>query len=69
MLRAGLAHMLQNMTQDIIYKDNELTTRDKLSKDSDNWTAVNKLYASAKKIFHYYRKGFPFEKDSGRFDI
>jgi hypothetical protein len=36
MLHAGLIYVLQNMTLDIIYKDNELTMRDKLSKDSDD---------------------------------
>jgi hypothetical protein len=64
MLCAGLTHVLWNMTHDIIHKDNELTTRDKPSKDSDNQTAANMLYASAKKVSHCCQEGSPFEKGS-----
>jgi hypothetical protein len=68
MLYAGLALVLWNMTQDIIHEDNELTTRDKPSKDSDNQTAANMLYTSAKKVSHYCREGSLFEKGSRRSD-
>jgi hypothetical protein len=68
MLCAGLAHMFRNITQDIIHEDNELTMRDKTSKDSDNWTAANRLYASAKRVSHYCQRGSPFEKGSRRSD-
>jgi hypothetical protein len=64
MLCAGLMYMLQNMIPNIIYEDNKLIMRDKLSKDLDNWTAANRLYASTKKVFHYCQKGSPFEKGS-----
>jgi hypothetical protein len=56
------------MTPDIIHKDNEPTTRDKLSKDSDDWIAASKLYVSAK-ISHCCRKRSLFEKGSERSDI
>jgi hypothetical protein len=69
MLYAGLAHVLQNMMQDIIHKNNELTMRDKPSKDSDNRTAANMLYTSAKKVSHCCQEESPFEKSSRRSDI
>jgi hypothetical protein len=46
MLRVGLVHILLNIIQDIIYKDNKLIIRNKPSKNLDDWTAVSKLYVS-----------------------
>jgi hypothetical protein len=69
MLYAGFVHVLWNMMQDIIYKNNKLIMRDKLSKDSDDRIAANRLYTSAKKISHCCRKGSPFKKGFERSDI
>jgi hypothetical protein len=60
--------MLRNMMQEIIHEDNELIMRNKSSKDLDDWTAANRLYISAKKVFYYCQKGSPFEKGSRRSD-
>jgi hypothetical protein len=40
-----------------------------LSKDSDDQIAASRLYVSAKKVSHYYRKEFPFKKGFRGSDI
>jgi hypothetical protein len=68
MLCTGLAHVLRNMIQDIIYEDNELIIKDKLSKDSDDRITASRLYTLAKRVSYCCRKRSSFEKGSRRSD-